>query len=269
MLSIVIIAKNESAMIKNCLESVKWADEIVVVNNGSTDNTVEIAKEYTKKIISVDDNNFADVRNKGLQETTGDWVLYVDADERVLFALKDEIELIMSDQNSKSAYAISRKNIIFGKEEKYGPFWPDWVIRLFKKTDFEKWVGEVHEHPIFKGDLGYTKNSFLHLTHRNVDQMILKNLAWSKIDAKLRLDANHPKMTGWRFLRIFFTEMFNQGIVRKGFFNGTIGVMDSMIQTFSLFTTYVRLWEMQQSVPIDEVYKNIDRKLKEDNFKLR
>ncbi len=269
MLSIVIIAKNEAGMLKNCLESVKWADEIIVVDNGSTDDTAKIAKEYTKKVIFTEEQNFSIVRNKGMQEAIGDWVLYIDADERVLFSLREEIQSIIIDQNSKSAYAISRKNIIFGKEEKYGPFWPDWVIRLFKKTDFEKWVGEVHEHPIFKGDLGYTKNSFLHLTHRNVDQMILKNLAWSKIDAKLRLDANHPPMTGWRFLRIFCTEMFNQGILRKGFFNGAIGVTDSMIQTFSLFTTYVRLWEIQQPKPLEEVYKDIDLKLKENNFKLK
>ena len=98
--------------------------------------------------------------------------------------------------------------------------------------------------------------------------MVLKNLKWSIIDAKLRLESGHPKMVGWRFLRIFFTEFFYQGIIRRGFFSGTIGVMDAIIQTFSLFTTYVRLWEMQQSQTIEEKYQKLDEELVKNNFQI-
>ena len=266
MLSVIVITKNEEARIKACLESVKWADEIIVVDNGSTDLTLEIAKKYTNKIIDFKGSDFAGLRNKAMEEVSGDWVFYVDADERVLQPLKEEIENIIQ-KTEKSAFAVSRRNIIFGTEQKYGPFWPDWVIRLFKKSEFESWVGEVHEYGKFRGELGYTKNSFLHLTHRNVDQIILKSLDWSKIDAKLRLEAGHPKMSGWRFIRILISETFNQGIKRKGFFGGTVGVIDSMLQVFSLFITYVRLWQIQQSESMDEIYKDIDKKLIENNFK--
>jgi len=180
--------------------------------------------------------------------------------------LKEEIENIIQ-KTEKSAFAVSRRNIIFGTEQKYGPFWPDWVIRLFKKSEFESWVGEVHEYGKFRGELGYTKNSFLHLTHRNVDQIILKSLDWSKIDAKLRLEAGHPKMSGWRFLRILISEIFNQGIKRRGFFSGTVGVMDSLLQVFSMVLTYIRLWEMQQEKPREQIYKDLDARLIENNFK--
>lgn len=265
MLSVVIICKNEESRIKTCLESVKWADEIIVVDNSSTDGTIKIAEKYTDKVFQVNLEDFASLRNMAMEKVTGGWVLYIDADERVLEPLRREIEAIITLADF-SAYAISRKNIIFGQESKYGPFWPDWVIRLLKKDDFEGWVGKVHEYPKFKGKLGYSKNSLLHLTHRNIDQTVQKSMEWSKIDAKLRLEANHPKMSGWRFLRIFMSEIFNQGIIRKGFFNGTVGTIDSIVQAFSMFITYVRLWEMQQFKPLDKIYDDIDKKLTQNNF---
>lgn len=266
MLSIIVITKNEEERIKACLESIKWADEIIVADTGSTDQTLEIAQKYTNKVFSCQGNNFTSWRNEAAEKASGDWLLYVDADERVLTPLKEEILKIIAT-TSCSAFAISRRNIIFGQEEKYGPFWPDWVIRLIKKDDFAGWMGDVHEYPKYKGQLGYTKNSFLHLTHRNVDQVIMKNLSWSKIDAKLRFETSHPKMSSWRFLRILLTELFYQGVIRRGFFSGTVGTIDALLQTFSLITTYIRLWQLQQPKPLDEVYQEIDRRLIQNNFK--
>lgn len=265
-LSAIVITKNEEDRIKTCLESIKWADEIIIIDNGSVDKTIEIAKNYTDKIFVSKDLDFPSLRNKGMEKSTGDWILYIDADERILTPLKEELAQVI-ESTQHSAFAISRKNIIFGEEKKYGPFWPDWVIRLFKKSDFEKWAGKIHEQPKFKGDLGYSKNSLIHLTHRSLDQIVLKSLEWSKIEARLRLETHHPKMTGWRFLRIFISEAFNQGVLRRGFFNGTVGIMDSLLQAFSMYMTYVRLWQFQQSTTLDEAYDQIDKKLIENNFK--
>lgn len=268
MLSVVVIAKNEESRIGACLESVKWVDEIIVVDNGSTDNTVKIAEKYTNKVFEIEAGDFSQVRNFAMEKISSEWVLFIDADERVLGSLRNEIEALLTF-SQYSAYAISRRNIIFGKEVKYGPFWPDWVIRLIKKSDFETWVGRVHEYPKFRGNLGYSKNSLLHLTHRNIDQIVLKSLEWSKIDAELRLEANHPKMSGWRFIRILVTEVFHQGILRKGFFNGTTGVMDSLLQSFSMFMTYVRLWEMQQPKKLEKVYDDLDKELLDNQFRYK
>lgn len=265
-ISVIIITKNEQDRIKACLESIKWVDEIVVIDKGSSDATLEIAKKYTNKLVTKISEDFSVVRNKGIEVATGDWVLYVDPDERVTEELEIEIKNIIENKDF-SAFAISRKNIIFGEPVSYSAFWPDWVVRLIKKSEFETWVGEVHEYPKFKGKLGYTKNSFIHLTHRDVDQIILKSLEWSKIDANLRLKNHHPKMTGWRFLRIFITEIFQQGIIRKGFFNGTVGIMDSLLQTFSMVITYIRLWQLQRSDSLEKTYEEIDRKLIENGFK--
>lgn len=266
MLTAVVITKNEEDRIKTCLESLKWADELVVIDHGSADSTIGIARQYTNKIFELKDADFDALRNKGIKEAKGQWVLYVDSDERILQPLKEEIQGI-ARKDQFSAYAISRTNIIFGKKLQFGPYRKDWVIRLFKKDSFEHWVGKIHEYPKFKGELGYCKNQLLHLTHRDVDQIVLKSLEWSKIEAKLRFESGHPKMSGWRFLRILLTETFNQGFKRGGFFNGTIGVMDSLLQVFSMFITYVCLWQLQQPKSPDEIYDEIDKKLVEDNFK--
>lgn len=265
MLSVVVLTKNEQERIRGCLESVKWADEIIICDNGSIDNTLEIAKKYTDKIIKFNGQNFSELRNKGMEKVKGEWVLYLDADERVLQPLREEIKAVI-ENNEYSAYALSRVNIIFGSEKKYKAFWPDWVVRLIKKSDFKSWVGEIHEYAKFDGKLGFSKNSLIHLTHRDLDHIVLKSLDWSHIDAKLRYESGHPKLNGLRFLRIFLTEIFNQGVKRRGFFNGTVGVIDSLLQSFSLFMSYVRLWEMQQERPIKEVYDKLDKKLIKNGF---
>lgn len=265
MISVVVLTFNEEDRLKACLESVKWAGEIIIVDSNSTDKTLEIAKIYTSKIFQLN-SDFASRRNLGMEKAMGDWVLYLDSDERVLEPLKQEIlELVQSEDYC--AYAICRKNIIFGKEVAYGFFWPDWMIKLFKKDKFVKWVGEVHEHGEFTGNLGYSKNPLLHLTHRDLDQIVLKSLNWSKIDASLRFKAKHPKMTSLRFLRILITETFKQGVLKRAFFSGTVATMDALLQVFSMVITYIRLWQLQQPKDLKEIYHEIDQKLIENRFK--
>jgi glycosyltransferase involved in cell wall biosynthesis len=267
MLSAIVITKNEEKMIKACLESVKFADEIILADNGSTDKTIEIAKKYTDKIIKYEGQDFSGLRNRAMEEAKGDWVLYVDADERVLEPLKLEILKLVQD-DEYSAYAISRTNIIFGQKVDFGPYKKDRMIRLFKKDQFKTWIGKVHETGSFEGKLGYTKNSMLHLTHRDVDSILInKTFEWSRIDAKLRFDSGHPKMSGWRFIRILVTETFYYGIKRKGFWGGTVGVIDTFLSVFSSFLSYVRLWELQQAKPLEKAYEDIDKKLLENGFK--
>ena len=265
MLSVIVITKNEEKFLAACLESVKWADEIIIADNGSTDKTLEIARKYTSHIFTETDHDFANLRNKAMEKAKGDWVLYIDADERVMAPLREEIKALINSETFV-AYALSRQNIIFGQAVSYGPYARDWMIRLLKKSAFKQWIGRVHEHAQFTGELGYSAHSLLHLTHRDVDSFVLKSLEYSKIDAKLRLDAHHPAMSGWRFMRILVTEIWNQGFNRRGFFGGTVGVVDSMLQAFSMFITYVRLWQLQQKPLIDQKYEQIDEQLVKTNF---
>src|SRR3990172_1683212 len=117
-LSAIVIAKNEEAKIGECLESLSWVDEIIVIDSGSTDKTIEIAKKYRARVVSTDTGSFSDWRNIWVKEAAGDWILYVDADERVTPLLRKEITSVADGQFT--AYAIPRKNFILGQRMRWG-----------------------------------------------------------------------------------------------------------------------------------------------------
>jgi len=246
-LSVIIIAKDEEKMIEDCLESIKWADEIVMVDTGSTDKTIEIAKGYRVRVISVagEKMNFSRWRNKGLKEARGDWILYLDADERITPGLRKEIKETIEKGNG-GAFAIPRRNFYLGKEVRFGGAWPDYVKRLFKKEKLKRWKGKLHEEPVFDGELGHLKEPMIHLTHRDLSSMVEKTRRWSKIEADLLYQAKHPLVTWWRILRIMMGEFWLRGIRLQGWRDGAVGWIEIIYQMFSRFITYARLWEMQQ-----------------------
>jgi glycosyltransferase involved in cell wall biosynthesis len=249
-LSVIIITRNEQEMIRDCLESVKWAEEIVLVDSGSTDKTCKIAKKYRAKIVEspAQEPRFSEWRNKGFQAARGDWVLYLDADERVTPQLKKEIlSTIYHLPSTIYAFAIPRRNILLGKEMHFGGWSPDYVKRLFKKDKLKRWEGKLHEEPIFEGKLGHLKEPMIHLTHRDLSSMVDKTREWSKIEAELLAEAKHPPVTWWRILRIMLTEFWQRGIKKQGWRDGTVGWIEIIFQMFSRFITYARLWEMQNT----------------------
>jgi glycosyltransferase involved in cell wall biosynthesis len=245
-ISAAIIAKDEEKMIEDCLKSLAWVDEIVLIDSGSTDRTCDIADKYTAKIIKVKGGNYSDWRNEGLVNARGEWILYVDADERITPLLRKEIESLITNQQSEfNAYAIPRRNVILGKEMKHGGWWPDYVKRLYKKDKLEKWSGELHEEPVFTGNLDHLKNPMIHIKHSDLSQMVEKTNKWSEVEARLLYEANHPKMVWWRFIRIILTELWLRLIKLKGILDGVEGIIYSFYQAWSKFITYAKLWELQ------------------------
>lgn len=265
MLSVVILTKNQDKLLKACLESVKWADELVVVDDDSTNTVLDIAKQYTDKIFTHKLTNFADQRNYAMSLTKCDWVLFIDPDERVTKQLREEITSVLYANHTAAAYAIPRRNFFLGEEQKYVGGWPDHVIRLMKKEKFKTWHGALHENPVFDGEVGHLREPFIHLTHMDITSMTHKTLQWSYLEAKLRLNTNHPPMSAWRFLRVVKTTFFEWYIL-KGGWRSTIGTIEAIFQTFSVFITYVRLWEMQQNPSLQEKYEKIDTNLLESDF---
>lgn len=267
MLSAIVLTKNQEEVLRTCLESVKWADEIVIVDDNSVNRSVEIAKEYTDKIYKRPLVTFADQRNFGAEKAHGDWLLYIDPDERVTKQLRDEIRSTTSGSGpTLAAGAIPRRNFFLGSEQKHVGGWPDYVIRLLKKDRFKGWQGNLHEQPMFDGELVHLKNPLIHLTHTDIESMTRKTLEWSKLEAKLRFDAKHPPMSAWRFIRVFKTTLFDWYILKGGWRGGTTGTIEALFQTFSVFMTYVRLWEMQQKPSLQEQYQRIDKRLLESDF---
>lgn len=245
----IIIAKNEEEKIADCLKSLKWADEIVLIDNESSDNTAEIAKKAGAKVYSFKGGTYADRKNFGAEKAEGDWLLYVDADERVTTLLQREVTSEIQKLKSRiSAYAVPRSNIILGKELTHGGWWPDYVKHLVKKSALIKWEGDLHEEPKFTGKLGYLKNPLVHLKHDNLSDMVVKTNSWSGTEARLMLEAGHPPMNVPRFLTAIMREFWLRMIKQKAFLDGTEGVIYAMYQVYSRFISYAKLWEMQLKI---------------------
>jgi len=246
-ISAIIIAKDEETMLPDCLKSLDWVDQIIVINNGSIDKTSQISKKYGAKVIDLprlDEPNFSQSRNRGLKEANTKWLLYIDADERVEDKLRDEILAIIKDPKN-SAYAIPRRNFIFGREFKHTGQKPDYVKRLFKKESLQKWTGKLHEEPVFTGELGHLKASFLHIKHESLSEMVDKTNCWSELEAELMFSANHPPMNVWRFITAMMREFYLRMFKQMAFLDGPEGIIYAIYQVFSRFTSYAKLWEMQ------------------------
>jgi len=245
-LSVIIIAKNEEQMIEDCLKSINnWTDEILVIDHASTDRTIDIAKKYRAIVNSLpSETTFSQLRNKGLNEANGDWIFYLDADERATDNLKKEIGKVISSPKF-FAYVVPRRNFYLGREVRFGGAYPDYVKRLFKKNKLNGWKGDLHEEPIFEGQLGHLREPMIHITHRDLSSMVEKTRKWSTIEAQLLYDAGHPPITWWRILRMMFVEFWERGIKKQGWRDGTVGWIEIIFQMFSRFITYARLWEMQ------------------------
>ena len=253
-LSVVIIAKNAADKIKEAIESAKpIAKEVIVLEGGSIDNTVTIARKAGARVVkqkNPNSRNFAQWRNEGMEAAKGNWVLYIDHDERVTPELASEIKKIVNHQplitdHKIVAYAIPRLNIILGKKMKHGGWYPDYQQRLFLKSAFTKWVNPLHEEPRYKGEMGYLKKDLLHHKHDNISEMVEKTNIWSETEARLLLEANHPPMVPWRFFRIMITEFVDRAILKGGILDGQAGIIYSIYQMWSRFITYAKLWEMQ------------------------
>jgi glycosyltransferase involved in cell wall biosynthesis len=251
-LSAIIIAKNEEETIGDCLESVKWADEIVVIDNGCTDRTPQIAKEMGARVYDYQTEgiDYSAWRNFGAEKAIGEWLLYVDADERVSPLLKKEILLAINNQlpaiNNYSAFAIPRRNVRLTRELHWGGWWPDYVLRLIKKDKLKRWTGKLHEQPEIEGEIGKFINPLIHFSHRgSMENKLANTIAWSKLEAGLLYEAGHPKMDAWRFLSATGREFWKRGIVLQGWRDGMEGMIEVIYQVFSVFITYARLWERQ------------------------
>ncbi|MGA2910217.1 MAG: glycosyltransferase family 2 protein [Candidatus Microgenomates bacterium] len=218
-----VVDKN---LLVKCLDSVAWCDEIVKVD--------------TSKI----KGGFADWRNEGAKKAKGDWLLYLDTDEEVTPELKKMILQVIGT-NEFSAYAIPRKNIFLGHEMHWGGWSPDFVLRLIEKDKLKGWKGELHEQPEIVGFTAHLKEPLIHISHRNITEMVEKTNKWSEIEAKLLYDSGHPEMNIIRFFSAGFREFWYRGIVKLGFLDGTVGIIEIIYQTFSRLITYSKLWELQ------------------------
>lgn len=259
-ISVVIITKNEENMIANAIGSVPFAKEVIVVDSGSSDNTIEISKRESAKVVETKTGSFADWRNLGLSECQGEWVLYLDADERVTPKLASEIEETLRF-TSNTAFRIPRNNVHFGRWMQHGGWEQDQLSRLFLRTALKKWEGKVHEHAVISGATGQLKEPLIHLTHRNLADGLKKSIVWTDIEAHLLFEDKAPPVTQMTILRKTLMEFVRRYFIRKGYKDGMEGFVESTQQAVNRFFVYGRLWELQQKPSLEEKYSRFEKEI--------
>lgn len=240
-LSITIITKNEANRIEACLRSIAWADEIIVLDSGSTDNTVALCQKYTDQVFITDWPGFGPQKNRALEKATGDWVLSIDADEQISDALHHEILAVIQSNPPYSAYAILRQSSYLGKILRHGDWSNDYCIRLFRRTHVQFTNDCVHEKvQVITGKTGKLKNPFYHQTYTSLEQVIEKINSYSSLTAKTKHEKGQRatlfKAIGrglWTFFRCY--------ILKRGFLDGREGFM---LAISNAETTYYRYAKM-------------------------
>jgi len=238
-LSVILITLNEAERLATTLEVIAWADEIVVVDAGSTDGTVEIARRFTDKVVVTDDwPGFGPQKNRALDLATGEWVLSIDADERVTPELAAEIRATLAAPRF-AVYAIPRLSSFLGRPLRHGGWWPDHVARLFRRGEARFSEDAVHERLVFTPPLGYLRQPLQHESIRDLDQMIEKMNRYTRAGAeRLERAGKRSSLKGaigrglWAFIRIY--------LLKRGFLDGREGFIMAIASAESAYYKHLK-----------------------------
>jgi len=245
-LTAIIPTGNEKHNIEAVIASVNFANEILVVDSFSNDGTYEIAKQLATKVIRRDYNYSASQKNWAIPQAANEWVLLVDADERVTPELKDEIlKILQSPPKDIVAFWIGRDNHFMGQKVNYSGWRNDKVIRLFKR-DFCKYEDkQVHAEIIADGTIGNLKNKLYHNTYTSLDKYIEKMNRYATWQAK-DYDKKTGRLTPYHFIIKPFWGFFKHYVVQSGFRDGVVGLTIGYLQGYVVFMRYVKLWLLRR-----------------------
>jgi glycosyltransferase involved in cell wall biosynthesis len=249
-LTVLIPCKNEARNIRACLESVRsLADELLVADSGSTDRTMDIAREFDARIIEREYINSANFKNWAIPQATHDWILVVDADERVTPALAEEIRALLSGTPDCDGYRIYRRNFFFGHPIDYSGWQSDRVLRLFRKSVCRYQDRHVHADVIVDtGKIGVLKAKLEHYTYWTFDQYFEKFGRYTTWSAEDRL-ARGERPSLWRLFFAPKMRFVRHFVLKLGFLDGKKGYILSQLAAFSVFTRYAKMWQMREGLP--------------------
>lgn len=238
-LSVTIITKNEAANIRACLESVAWADEVIVVDSGSSDATVQICHELGAKVYVHDWPGFGKQKNRALSYATHEWVLSIDADERVTHELQTQLLKAMITDN-KDGFYVPRLSQFCGRFIKHSGWYPDYVLRLFRKTKGKFSDDMVHERVILEGAVGTLTSPILHYSYLNEADVQRKTEQYARAGAmqmfkngKAAWLADAPLRAAWAFVRTY--------CLRLGFLDGIAGINIALMNARTTYLKYQQL----------------------------
>ncbi len=243
MLTVIIITKNEESHITQCLESVKWAGEIIVLDSGSSDETVSICRQFTPLVFETDWQGFGVQKQRALNKATGDWVLSIDADEIITPELRAEIEHAIS-QNQHDAFLLPRLSSYCGKFIKHGGWYPDYILRLFRRELGHFTDDVIHERVIVEGKIGKLTAPILHESYSDLSEMLEKMNSYSSLNAQKLFERGVKSSLSkaifrglWKFIQTYF--------VKAAFLDGKHGLMLAISSAESVYYKYLKLLELQ------------------------
>jgi len=246
-ISVVINTLNEEKDLARVLKSVKWADEVVVCDMYSTDDTVKIAKDFGAKVIKHDRLNFVEpARNFAISQASNEWVLVLDPDEEVPETLAVKLAEIADGDSVTTHVELPRKNMIYGKWVKASMWWPDYNIRFFKKSQVQ-WSDRIHQKPHTSGQgiqlAAEERWALTHYHYNSISQFVLKMDRYSGIQAKELFEK------GERFKIVDLVhkpinEFLSRFFANRGYQDGLHGLVLSLLQAISFMLVYIKLWEL-------------------------
>lgn len=247
--SVVMVVRNEVARIRGCLESVRWADEIAVIDQSSTDGTPSICREYTDRIYTVPARGYSEAdRAAAIEKASNEWILYIDADEVVTDDLKNEIRGLLSSGPAFASYYILRKNHLLGRWIRGSGWDPNYIMRLFRKGAVDPGSGILHVDIKPLGPSGKLRGAIMHYSYDSIEQYVEKLDRYTTILAE-QAYARGKRVKPALFLYDFFLSPVRYYIqklfVMSGFRDGFRGLLIATFTFFTIFLMNVKIWEMQ------------------------
>jgi len=249
-LSVTVIALNEEANIVPCLESVRFADEIVVVDSGSTDRTRELARNFTDRIFTTEWRGFAGTKNFALEQASGEWVFSLDTDERVPAALQEEIMQVVQANGPLAGYKIPRKNYFGGRWIRHLGWYPDYTLRLFRRDKGRFREREVHEEVEVAGPVGVLPTPLDHYSYNNLTEYAARQERYARLAAQEMAKGGRRPRPGELMWRPFLT-FLNLFFLKKGFLEGSLGMALALEGSRYNFLKYHYLRELTRGVARD------------------
>jgi len=241
-LSVVVITLEEETRLRACLESVAWAEELIVVDAESHDKTVQIAREFTDHVLVRPWAGFADQKNFALQQASGEWVLSLDADEEASGQLRAEIEDLLARGPTADGYRIPRRNIFWGRWIRHGGLYPDWQLRLFRRGSGCFVARDVHESVQVRGTVARLTGPLIHRSYRDVADFLARADRYSTLAANERLRSGSQAGPTELVLRPLarFLSMY---VLRLGFLDGWPGFLLACLYAYYVFVRAAKVWE--------------------------
>ncbi|MDZ7860058.1 MAG: glycosyltransferase family 2 protein [Candidatus Krumholzibacteriota bacterium] len=241
-LSVVIITKNEERNIRRCLESVRWADEIVVIDSGSTDKTLSICREYGCRVVETEWLGFGRTRQLAVEKASNDWILSIDSDEEVSSELAERIREILSEKIDKCGFKFKRITFYIGRLIKHSGWNREYCLRLFNRKYGSYNSRDVHEYVEIKGETGRIEEEIMHYSYHTISDHLKKIDKYTTLGARQLFNQGKKSSVFKAILRAKF-RFIKMYFINMGFLDGKEGLILAFNSAFYVFLKYIKLWE--------------------------